>query len=208
FSGMRCQPLRRALYYSEELVSMSIEEMWGNRAEIATVFAAVVALFSWFTASRSHKIAKQSLKVAKEAKDIAKKELEAKADDFDVKLLDSKRVSNSDARLVVIYVELINRSSVSNSFTKCNISAHLHFSDDTEQAIEIEEYMSEELSSNVWNNASQLHFPLSFCERQAQKGYIVARLPNVVTKSDYIKKLTLELTSSQDKVYSIDCYGL
>ncbi len=185
---------------------MSAESAWEHWAEIATVIASVVALFSWNTARKSKQLADKSLEVAKEARDIAKKELEAKADNFEVKWLDSKRLEKDG--LVALYIELINKSALPSALANFNVSAHMHFSDGSEQEIDIEEYLSEKLSSNMWKSESQLTFPLSFGERQVKKGYVVVRLPSLKTESDYVKKLTLTLVSSQNYLYKTDCYGL
>lgn len=204
----RGAPLSLTLYYSEDFAFVALEEIWESRSEIATVFSAVIAFFSFIIAISSYRLAGKSLKISNEAKEIAKHELEAKKDDFEINWIDTEQIIENGLSLVAIYVELINKSSVSNSLVKFNINAHLHFSDDSEQKIEIEEYRNKGLSTNIWDDASQIFFPLLFNERQAQKGYIVVRIPSLVTKSDYIKKLTLNLTSSQNKIYSIDCYGL
>lgn len=186
---------------------MNEQSLWGYWAEVTTVLAFLVALLSWLTARKSQKTANESLEVAKEARDIAKKEFNAKVDEFEVRLLDSKRIKDKD-NLVAIYIELVNKSALPSSLTNFTVSAHMHFHDDSQQEIEIEEYKSKDVSSNIWTHETQFNFPLYFNERQARKGYIVARLPNLKTELDYVKKLTLTMVSSQNKSYIINCYGL
>lgn len=187
---------------------MSNESGLETISMIATAFAAIVALCSWFTARSSRKIAKESLEIAQESRDLAKREYEAKVDDFSVEVLDAKKVINEKELSITVYVRLSNKSSVSSSLVKVRACGHFIFPDESEDLLDMEYSTKDNIEKISWNNTSYLLFPLSFGERQGTKGYFTVKLPKSVIESSYLKKITFDFISSQDTVYSVNYYGL